>query len=449
MPNGAPGRLAVVALPVVLVACGSSRGAGAPSPADASTDGPPVDSSLPDAQPGDGPSGAPQDGGTDAPGDASADAPGEAAVVPLPALPLHTTSRWIVDANGKRFKLASVSWYGAEEKDFVVAGLDFQDVHAIAKTIRALGFNSVRLPFSNQLVETNPLVASARLAANPSLQGRTALEVMDAVIEALAEQGLVVILDDHTSNADWCCSTTDGNGLWYTPGYPESAWLADWKTMATRYLAQPAVVAADLRNELRASDAGTPTWDGTGSALDWHGAAERGGNAVLGVNPALLVIVEGLSYSNDLTGVYSLPVQLPVDGRLVYSPHDYEFDHPAGISAANLATDLGNEWGYILAQGKTYTAPVWVGEFGTCNTAASCVSGTSDQGGWFAGFGAYLQNADIDWSYWAINGTEASGTGRTLGAPETYGVLDTAWDAGASDALTEALQALEPATQGP
>jgi endoglucanase len=170
------------------------------------------------------------------------------------------------------------------------------------------------------------------------------------------------------------------------------------------------------------------------------------------VNPNLLVIVEGLNYSNDLTGVYSLPIELSVANRLVYSPHDYEFDHPSGISAADLATDLGDEWAYILAQGNAYTAPVWVGEFGTCNSSSSCVVGpasTSDQGSWFAALEAYLTNADIDWSFWAINGTESSGTGRTLGAPESYGVLDPEWDAGASAALTSALQAIQPATQGP
>jgi endoglucanase len=458
------GWLRVVALPLAVAGCHAATPAAETSPADAS------DASVrdsPDAQDetdsADGSSdmNVIDDAGMDAPdGRAAVNAGADAAdayasdasidaASPLPALPLETTSRWIVDSNGKRFKLASVNWYGAEEKDFVVAGLDFQDVHTIARAIRALGFNAVRLPFSNELVETDPVIADARLAANPSLLGETALAVMDAVIDALAEEGLVVILDDHMSDADWCCSTTDGNGLWYNAAYPESSWIADWRTMATRYLSQPAVVGADLRNELRASDAGTPTWGGSDSTLDWHGAAERGGNAVLGVNPNLLVIVEGLNYSNDLTGAYSLPVVLPVANRLVYSPHDYAFDHPSGVSASDLATDLGDEWGYILNQGQSYTAPIWVGEFGTCNTSASCVSGASDQGGWFAGFAAYLNDADIDWAYWAINGTEASGTGRTLGAPETYGVLDVTWTTSASPALTSALQSLQPATQGP
>src|SRR5262249_58151591 len=169
----------------------------------------------------------------------------------LPALPLHTQSRWILHAQNHPFNLPTLTCYGAEEKDFVVAGLEKQNVAAIAHLVRQMGFNSVRLPWSNEMVESNPVVADAVVAANPDLRGKHALEVFDAVVAALAHEGLVVILDNHASRADWCCSDTDGNGLWYTTAYPESAWLADWATMAARYRNQPAVVAADLRNEPR------------------------------------------------------------------------------------------------------------------------------------------------------------------------------------------------------
>ena len=41
--------------------------------------------------------------------------------------------------------------------------------------------------------------------------------------------------------------------------------------------------------------------------------AQRGGNAVLGVNPNLLVFVEGVNYAGDLSDVASLPATLNVD----------------------------------------------------------------------------------------------------------------------------------------
>jgi endoglucanase len=383
---------------------------------------------------------------------------------PLPALPLHTSGRWIEDAHGKRFKLASVNWYGADEADYVVAGLDRQPLAAIAKLIAGYGFNSVRVPWSNELVETNPVIADTRLGANPELRGRRALEVLDAVIVALAHEGIVVILDNHVSTAVWCCSTSDPNTLWYNGTYSEASWLADWKTMAMRYRDQPAVVAADLRNELR----GKATWGTNDATTDWRLAAKKGGEAVLSVNPNLLIVVEGLAYSLDFTSISSTFTSaaqtdkaatfFSVANRLVWSPHDYSFDHNGIVSYDGaqpaLKTQLGNKWGYLLVQGQPYTAPVWVGELGTCNTNASCIDSTdsSKAGFWFAGIRRYLAEADIDWSYWPWNGTAANGgagSGRTVDTVETYGVLDPAWTGPSIASLLSGLQAIQPATQGP
>jgi endoglucanase len=446
-------RALAISLLLAAVGCGSSDSSGAAGD-DA---GAGVDASVIDASDDASPR-------ADARADVASDADA-APTHPLPALPLRTSSRWIVDAHGKRFKLASVNWYGAESSDFVVAGLDHQELGAIAAEIRALGFNSVRLPWSNELVESNPVVAASRLTKNPPLVGLHALDLLDAVIAALAHEGLVVVLDNHRSHADWCCDVAHGDGLWYARDYPESSWLADWKTMARRYASEPAVVGADLRNELRtmiapsapasctACGAGCPCldpkWDGSGDATDWFGAAQRGGNAVLAENPNLLVMVEGLGYSLDLGGVYALPLTLNAPNRIVYSPHDYSFSHAPYASAADMATDLGNKWGFILTQGRSFTAPVWVGELGTGHGSPADVSDTSGQGFWFQSFRAYLANADIDWAYWALNGTQSTGYSRTFGAEEGYGVLDATWSRSALPELTSALQALEPATQGP
>ena len=72
--------------------------------------------------------------------------------------PLRTDGRWIVDAKRRRVKLVGVNWYGAEGRDEVVGGLDHQPLERIAACIAAMGFTSVRLPFSNALVrERRPL----------------------------------------------------------------------------------------------------------------------------------------------------------------------------------------------------------------------------------------------------------------------------------------------------
>lgn len=343
-----------------------------------------------------------------------------------PALPLHTSGRYIVDRQNRRYKLSSVSWYGAESVDFVPGGLQLEPLLTIVHRIRCMGFNSVRLPWSNQMYESNPVVPDYAIAANPIFKGRHALDVYDAVVYALAAEGLLVILDNHNSNAEWCCSN-DGNQLWYNADYPQSSWLSDWQGMAARYRNVAAVVAADLRNEPRIN----ATWGGDPST-DWHGAAQLGGDAVLGVNPNLLIIVEGVNYSLDLTGVASLPVQLNVANRLVYSAHDYPFDHGGLTSESQLAGELDAAWGYIVTPGQSYTAPLWVGEFGNCHTASACITDSTSSGSgglWFASIRQYLSDKDIDWSWWAINGTETTGGGRSFGSEETYGVLNPYWNA--------------------
>ena len=266
------------------------------------------------------------------------------------SLPLSTSGRWIVDAAGRRVRLAAVNWYGTESPEHVVGGLDRAKLAAIADWIRAQGFNAVRIPFSNQMWETDPVVQAKYLRANPALIGMDAQEILDRVIDALGAAGLMVILDDHTTNAGWCCQLNDGNGLWYGEKswgdgqFTESEWIADWVSIARRYAADPWVVGAELRNELREDAGGTPYW-GDASATDcagtitsdrndWPAAATCAGNAVLAANPRLLVIVDGLDYSTDLTGVYHNHVTLAIPDKLVYAAHNY-------VNEDNGLTDTG------------------------------------------------------------------------------------------------------------
>jgi|SRR5579863_2436038 len=345
--------------------------------------------------------------------------------------PLHTEGNRIVDANGRSIRLTSVNWYGFDEKEFVAGGLDHAPLAAIVAQIKEIGVNSVRLPWANETLERDPEVPAYAVAANPELRGKHAMEVMDAVIAALARAHLMVILDNHVSRADWCCSETDGNGLWWNAEYPEAKWLEDWEAMARRYREQPWVVGADLRNELRNGAA----WGGTDAKLDWHAAAERGGAAVLRGNAKLLVMVEGPHYSTDLTGFDTLPVRLPVAGRLVYSPHAYfDGDHRFPSYEA-MKEAYRARAGYLLNTG----VPVWIGEFGTCQTL-KCGANAE----WFRWMVRSLQeDRRLGWSYWPLNGTQSSGVGRKYDAVETYGLLSTDYRHVAAPEIVEALRTVE------
>lgn len=235
---------------------------------------------------------------------------------------------------------------------------------------------------------------------------------MDTVVSALARAGIMIVLDNHVSRADWCCKDDDGNGLWYSADYPEEKWLADWRAIVLRYRNQKWVVGADLRNELRSG----AQWGGNDPRLDWHAAAERGGNVVLDANPRLLAMVEGPEYSTDFSAFGSLPLTLKVPNRVVYSPHAYSSEAHIFTSYEEMKQVFDARAGFLLHHQPA--VPLWVGEFGTCQ---SLDCGANSQ--WFIWFIRYLKEKNLSWSYWPLNGTQSSGYSRTYDSLETYGLL--------------------------
>ena len=115
--------------------------------------------------------------------------------------------------------------------------------------------------------------------------------------------------------------------VWYDGTYTEQRVIEAWKIIVKRYIGCPNVFAADVKNEPH----GSATWGSGNAATDWPAAAQRIGNAILGVNPKLLVFVEGVDHfggvsswwGGSLAGVPSHPVKLSVPNKIVYSPHCY------------------------------------------------------------------------------------------------------------------------------
>ena len=361
-----------------------------------------------------------------------------------PAALVTTCGRWLVDAEGRRVKLAGVNWYGASDTEHVVGGLDVVPLAAVVQTIVDLGFNSVRLPFSHEMLAMTEPADPVHIAANPELAGKTPLEVFDVVVEALTAAELFVILNSHTSHAMWCCGL-DHDGVWYTADYDEERFMSDWEMLAERYADDPFVIGADLRNELRPAfgEAGviSPSWGG-GGAADWHDAATRAGNRVLAKNPNLLVIVEGLDSADNLTAVRDLPIVLERPNRVVYQSHQYgffptppgDFENPYGdMTAAELEQASNDKWGYILEADQPYTAPVLLGEFGA-----------DSQNAWLSNLEAYMRKLDIDFTYWPLNGGP-----KASGDSEPYGLLEDDWTTVRSDARIPELLSLQAPTIGP
>lgn len=337
------------------------------------------------------------------------------------SLPLRTQGRDIVDGEGRRFKLSSVNWYGASDEAFVPGGLDIQHRSVIAQTIRTLGFNSVRLPYSDEMVMTNPHILPHLLTANPDLHGMRALDILEACVTALTDAGIAVILNDHITHATWCCGADPCDAGWANDHLgplcrikqTEEDWMRNWETVMERFIDNERVIGADLRNEVRGVW-GTMPWD------RWATAAEKCGNRLLKMNPDWLIIIGGTESGNDLTGARERPVRLDIEDRAVYSAHVYAWSgwgskegRFAKRSYASFTQTMRRNWAYLVERDE---APVWVGEFG-----APSRPGMGDINYW-ENLMRYLKHLDADFGYWAVNPRKPHDN-----APESYSLVEDDW----------------------
>src|SRR5438105_14865238 len=112
--------------------------------------------------------------------------------------------------------------------------------------MKGMRYNTVRLPYSNQLIDQNSKPTGIDYGKNSDLKGLQGLQLMDKIIDYATSIGLHIILDQHRPDANGQSS------LWYTSAYPETKWIADWQMLANHYKGHSLVIGADLHNEPRA-----------------------------------------------------------------------------------------------------------------------------------------------------------------------------------------------------
>ena len=280
----------------------------------------------------------------------------------------HTSGNQILDANGNPVRIAGLNWYGFETPDEIAHGLWAQDYHTIINDIAALGYNTIRIPFSNQLVE-DPIVpqnlsfsSSTGQPINADLKGLNALQDLQKIVTAAGQAGLKVILDDHRSESG---ESAEQDGLWYTSTYTSQDWVNDWTTLGKMFAGNPTVIGFDLRNEPHTPAGDTyaegATWGTGNAATDVRLAYEQAGNAILAVDPNALIFCEGISeypdasaaggydttwWGGDLQGVAQNPVVLSSPGHVVYSAHDYgpNLFQQTWFNSATTPTSLDAVW---------------------------------------------------------------------------------------------------------
>ncbi len=351
--------------------------------------------------------------------------------------PLSTSGNQILDSNGTPVEIRAVNWFGLETDIETPHGLWTRNLEDMMDQMKGEGFNTIRLPFSTQVILDGGTPSGIDFFQNPDLEGLSGLEIMDRVIEYAGEIGLKVLLDHHRSEVG---NSANEGGLWYQGAYDESDWVEAWTTLAARYDGNSTVIGADLHNEPH----GPATW-GDGGQFDWRAAAEMAGNAIHEVNSDWLIVVEGIEayqdnyywWGGNLQGVADHPVELEQEGKLVYSPHDYPasvFAQPWFFDGSDLHQVFDETWGYIY---REEIAPILVGEFGsrleTEVDQAWAEAIVSYLDGDFDGDGSRdipADQAGMSWAWWSWNPNSG----------DTGGILEDDWNT----IRQNAVEVLEP-----
>lgn len=303
-----------------------------------------------------------------------------------------------MDADGRTVILTGINWFGLETPSYAPHGLWVRNLEDVLDQIYELGFNTIRLPFSNQLLDDDSLPTDVNYALNPDLVGLNGLGIMDRVIAGAGTRGLKVVLDRHRPDSQ------RQSDLWYTDRYDERRWIDDWLRLVQRYAGDDTVIGVDLHNEPH----GRASWGSGDLATDWRLAAERAGNAILAVNPRLLIVVQGVAehqgdwywWGGNLIGARDDPARLEIPTQLVYSTHDYGpgvypqpwFQDPT--FPRNLEGIWRRHWAFLQLEG---TAPVLVGEFGGRSV------GFDREGAWQRRLVGYLREHGFSYFYWTLN----------------------------------------------
>ncbi|KAI3468671.1 hypothetical protein Pfo_025334 [Paulownia fortunei] len=371
------------------------------------------------------------------------------------SLPLSTSSRWITDElTGTRVKLTCTNW-AAHLEPMLAEGLNKKPVADIARHVAQMGFNCVRLTWATYMFTryANLTVAQSFRKIglqeamegialnNPGFLNLTVVDAQRAVIEELAQQGVMVVLDNHVSKPVWCCGDHDGNGFFGDKYFDAEEWLQGLAIVAKRYKDTSMVVGMSLRNELRGP---------LQNVSIWYRNIERGARTINKANPKVLVIVSGLNYDLSFTFLKEKPLKVNFKDKLVYEIHRYAFtagqtklwlNQPFTKACEMITQGIHRQAGFLV-EGEN-SAPLFVSEFGIkqvdMNRADSLFLGC---------FLGYLAEMDLDWSVWALQGSYYFRHGLQ-GLDETYGMLNYNWSSIRNPDFYQKLQLIQLQIQDP
>ena len=220
--------------------------------------------------------------------------------------------------------------------------------------IRALGFNSVRLPLHYDL-----LWDLAR-----GVPREDGFAFLDQVVGWCERERLWLFLDLHCAPGGQNAgniSDSDGVARLYTDAASQEATIGLWQAIASRYRERGAVIGGyDLLNE--------PVFQ-PGSEVSRY--FDRLARAVRAADARHLIVLEGNSWASDFS-IFGAPP----DANLVYSFHKYWNANDEASIAPYVA--FSKRWG----------VPLWLGETGENSKE------------WYRDALALVRRHEIGWCFW-------------------------------------------------
>lgn len=291
--------------------------------------------------------------------------------------------------------------------EFYEAWLQYHTTRADIDSLKAWGFNSVRLPMHYNLytlsVEDEPVKGK-----NTWLQKGFALT--DSLLHWCKANQMYLILDLHAAPGgqgnDLNISDRDPSkpSLWESEANQQKT-IALWKKIAERYADEPWIGGYDILNE--------PNWGFEDPLNDKNGLKESKNaplrklliditKAIRQVDKKHIIIIEGNGWGNNYNGI--MPTW---DNNMVLSFHKYwNFNDAASIQ-------------HILEMRSRYNVPVWIGETGENSNV------------WFTQAVSLFENNNIGWAWWPLKKIGNNNPLQILSNPEYEKILNY-WRTGTS-----------------
>ena len=297
-------------------------------------------------------------------------------------------------------------------EEFYEAWLANHVTRADIDSLKAWGFNSVRLPMHYNLY-TLPIEEEPVAGQQTWLD--TGFELTDSLISWCAQKEMYVILDLHAAPGgqgyDEGISDYDPNkpSLWESPAN-RAKMVALWGRLAERYADEQWVAGYDILNE--------PNWNlPGGTAL--KSLYVQVTNAIRAVDTQHILFIEGNWFANDFTGLTP-----PWDDNFVYAPHKYwSYNDRSSIQS-------------FLDLRDTYNVPLYLGESG------------ENSNEWFRDAIRLLEDEGIGWAWWPMKKIESVAGPLSVVKTPGYQVLLDYWNGdGPAPTASEATATLMDLTE--